>query len=152
MPGLAIHVEAVIRKKKTTHGQSFFYVIAKIDLRKMSQPIKAWYPSASNRLFNSSGLATEILTELKEKYKNIKRILVIPYLNRNYYTRNYDETLYPPLENVPFKFCISKRNEWMVNEADFVIAFVKYSWGGAAKTLEYAKRKKVEFFNLAELY
>ena len=37
----------------------------------------------------------------------------------------------------------------MVEEADLVIAFVAYSWGGAAKTLEYAKRKKKTIINLA---
>ena len=35
----------------------------------------------------------------------------------------YDSTLYPPLENVPYKFAISKRNEWMINESDLIIAF-----------------------------
>ena len=38
----------------------------------------------------------------------------------------------------------------MVDEADLVIAYVMYSWGGAAKTLEYAKRKKKTIINLAE--
>jgi hypothetical protein len=37
----------------------------------------------------------------------------------------------------------------MVDSADFVISYVKYSWGGAAKTLEYAKRKKVPLVNVA---
>ena len=36
------------------------------------------------------------------------------------------------------------------DEADLVIAYVTYSWGGAAKTLEYAKRKKKTIINLAE--
>ena len=36
----------------------------------------------------------------------------------------------------------------MVNEADLVIAYVMYSLGGAAKTLEYAKRKKKAIINL----
>ena len=37
----------------------------------------------------------------------------------------------------------------MVEEADLVIAYVMYSWGGAVKTLEYAKRKKKTIINLA---
>ena len=37
----------------------------------------------------------------------------------------------------------------MVDSADLVIAYVQYSWGGAAKTLEYAKRKKKTIINLA---
>ena len=101
-------------------------------------------------------LCLNILKEIKIQFPNIELLFITPYLDNNYSKLEtaklyYDDIIYPPLENVPRRFCISKRNEWMVDEADFVIAFVKYSWGGAAKTLEYAKRKKVEFFNLADL-
>ena len=106
---------------------------------------------------NFDSLCLSILKELKADFPDIELLFITPYLNDNYSKLEtaklyYDGIIYPPLENVPRRFCISKRNEWMVNEADFVIAFVKYSWGGAAKTLEYAKRKKVGFFNLAELH
>lgn len=102
-------------------------------------------------------LCLNILKEIKADFPAIELLFITPYLNDNYSKLEtaklyYDGIIYPPLENVPQQFCISKRNEWMVNEADFLIAFVKYSWGGAAKTLEYAKRKKVGFFNLAELH
>lgn len=102
-------------------------------------------------------LCLNILKELKIQFPNIESLFITPYLDDNYSKLEtaklyYDGIIYPPLENVPRRFCISKRNEWMVNEADLVIAFVKYSWGGAAKTLEYAKRKKVDFFNLAEFH
>ena len=102
-------------------------------------------------------LCLNILKEIKGDFPAIELLFITPYLNDNYSKLEtaklyYDGIIYPPLENVPRQFCISKRNEWMVNEADFLIAFVKYSWGGAAKTLEYAKRKKVGFFNLAELH
>lgn len=102
-------------------------------------------------------LCLNILKEIKADFPAIELLFITPYLNDNYSKLEtaklyYDGIIYPPLENVPRQFCISKRNEWMVNEADFLIAFVKYSWSGAAKTLEYAKRKKVGFFNLAELH
>ena len=102
-------------------------------------------------------LCLNILKEIKADFPSIELLFITPYLDDNYSKLEtaklyYDGIIYPPLENVPRRFCISKRNEWMVDEADFVIAFVKYSWGGAAKTLEYAKRKKVGFFNLAELH
>ena len=102
-------------------------------------------------------LCLNILKEIKADFPTIELLFITPYLNDNYSKLEtaklyYDGIIYPPLENVPRRFCILKRNEWMVDEADLVIAFVKYSWGGAAKTLEYVKRKKVEFFNLAELH
>ena len=43
---------------------------------------------------------------------------------------------------VPRRFAISYRNRWMVESADVVVAYVLHDWGGAAKTLRYAKQKK----------
>ena len=54
----------------------------------------------------------------------------------------FDDTIYPDLEKIPRRFAIVKRNEWMIKNSNFLIAYVDHSWGGASKTLEYAKRKK----------
>ena len=78
--------------------------------------------------------------------------MVLPYLDRTVDTANYDGTFYPPLEKVPRRFAISKRNEYMVNEADIVVAYVTHDWGGAAKTLAYARRKQKEIINYAGPY
>lgn len=91
-------------------------------------------------------LAKRVVWSLKSKYPNIKSTLVIPYLNRKYDTNNYDDTLYPPLENVPLKFAISKRNEWMIEQSDVLIAYVKNNFGGASKTLNFAKRKNKKIY------
>jgi hypothetical protein len=96
------------------------------------------------------GIAARVVQKLKLLYseRKIERIFVTPYIggvNRNYdrsMIKEEDEVLYPPLENVPLKYAILRRNEWMVDHADIVIAYVAYSFGGAAKTFEYAKRKK----------
>ena len=100
------------------------------------------------------GLCLRTLKDLKADFPNIELIFIKPYLDKNYSKLDfakyhYDDVIFPPLESVPRKFAILKRNEWMVNEADLVIAYVMYSWGGAAKTLEYAKRKKKTIINLA---
>ena len=82
--------------------------------------------------------------ELKREI-NIEVVYVTPYLSA---TRRshleemksrglYDSSVYPPIENVPLKFAISKRNEWMMSAADLVIAYVSHSYGGAYKELEY---------------
>ena len=87
-------------------------------------------------------LCAVTLREMQKGYPHIRLILVLPYLNSNILTAVYDETLYPPLETVPKRFAISKRNEWMVQESDVVVAYVTHGWGGAAKTLAYAEKKK----------
>ena len=91
---------------------------------------------------------------MKADFPEIELIFITPYLDKNYSKLefakyHYDDVIFPPLESVPLKFAILKRNEWMVDEADLVIAYVMYSWGGATKTLEYAKRKKKTIINLA---
>ena len=86
-------------------------------------------------------MAAGVVWELKERYPQIRSVLVLAYLNREIDTEHYDETTYPPLENVPQRFAISKRNQWMVDRADTVIAYVTHDWGGAAQTLQYAIRR-----------
>lgn len=88
--------------------------------------------------------AASVVWELKQKYPHVHSTLVLPYLDKQVDDTKYDDTTYPPLEKVPKRYAISKRNEWMVNEADIVVAYVTHNWGGAATTLAYARRKKKE--------
>lgn len=101
------------------------------------------------------GFVNRCGTELKKTYSNVSSFLIVPYMTEDFlksieYTRKfYDDVIYPPIEKVPYKYAISKRNEWMVDQADLVIAFVDHSWGGAYSTYRYAIRKKKNIFNLA---
>ena len=87
-------------------------------------------------------MCAAVLRKMKDANPHIRLVLVLPYLNSSILTDGYDGTVYPPLESVPKRFAISRRNEWMVMESDAVVAYVTHGWGGAAKTLEYARRKK----------
>ena len=100
------------------------------------------------------GLCLRTLKDLKAAFPEIELIFITPYIDKSYSKLefakyHYDDVIFPPLENVPRKFAILKRTERMIEEADLVIAYVTYSWGGATKTLEYAKRKKKTIINLA---
>ena len=100
-------------------------------------------------------LCLRTLKDFKADFPEIELIFITPYLDKNYSKLElakyyYDDVIFPPIESVPRKFAILKRNEWMVKQADLVIAYVKYSWGGAAKALEYAKRKKKRIINFAK--
>ena len=86
-------------------------------------------------------LAAAAVRRQKTKYPNIEAVLVLAYLNREMDASRYDGTTYPPLETVPPRYAIVRRNEWMVRESDVVISGVTHGWGGAAKTLDYAKRR-----------
>lgn len=97
--------------------------------------------------------------KMKNCIPSCELILVTPYIDLSRQerlqcsmdARLYDAVVYPPLERVPYKYAIVKRNEWMIDKADLIIAYVKHSYGGAYKSLVYAKRKKKRIINLAEL-
>ena len=86
-------------------------------------------------------MAADVVRELKQEYPHIRSVLVLPYLDRVYDASGYDESIYPPLENVPKRYAISRRNEYMVDNAAIVVAYVIYGFGGASKTIECAERK-----------
>lgn len=87
-------------------------------------------------------IAARVVREAKASHLEIRSTLVIPYIDRDFDPSLYDASVYPPLEAVPLRFAISKRNEWMIDKADVVVSGVTHEWGGAAKTLKYAQRKK----------
>ncbi|MBR1747360.1 MAG: DUF1273 family protein [Clostridia bacterium] len=99
------------------------------------------------------GLCNSTLRRLQREYPLLRRVFVTPYLDPEYAHFQdvhdyYDEVMYPFSEKVLKRFAISKRNRWMVEKADFVIAYVNHDYGGAATTLEYALRKKKKYVNL----
>ncbi|MBP3360561.1 MAG: DUF1273 family protein [Clostridia bacterium] len=93
-------------------------------------------------------MAAHTVKSLKEKYPYIESVLVVPYINRGFDKDLYDCSEYPPIENVPKRFAILKRNEWMVRSADVIVAYISHDWGGAAKTLSYASHKKKRIINI----
>ena len=100
-------------------------------------------------------LSASVCLALKKQYPHITVNLVLPYYrphlddyDKERYAR-FDSVITPELEETPHRYRITKANEYMVDQADTVIAYVRYD-GGAAKTLAYAKRKQKNIINLAE--
>ena len=62
-----------------------------------------------------------------------------------------DTSIYPPIENTSPRFAIIKRNEWMMLNADIVIAYVEREYGGAYRSLQIAKRKKKKIINICDI-
>ena len=96
-------------------------------------------------------------SELKNKYNNtFELIYVTPYITLSEKAKIKemekcgfcDATVYPPLENVPLRVAISKRNEWMMKNADVVIAYVNRNHGGAFKALQVAKQNEKKVINV----
>ena len=103
-------------------------------------------------------LCARACRSVKQQIKNCEIVFVTPYMTvaqqekiKGLMELNlYDSVIYPPLEQVPLKFAICKRNEWMVDQSDFIIAYVEHSFGGAYQSLRYARRKGKRIVNLAK--
>ncbi len=100
-----------------------------------------------------------VCRELKKKYNCIEIVYVTPYINLSEQAKIkemqeyglFDASIYPPIEKVPPKFAISKRNEWMMENADLIIAYVDHNYGGAYKSLQVARRRKKRIINICAI-
>lgn len=78
---------------------------------------------------------------------SIRLKLVLPYMTnrlnteKDFYESMYDDVIIPiELCDAHPKAAIRKRNRWMVDRADHVIAFLQYDYGGAYDTVRYASK------------
>ena len=100
-------------------------------------------------------LVQTVLSALAEEYPRIRYAVVLarlPQQSKTYDPLDYSNTLLPEgIENIPPRFSINWRNEWMLKQSSVVVTYVTHSWGGAAKFAEKATRLKKTVINLAEM-
>ena len=94
----------------------------------------------------------------QKNHPETKLVYVTPYMTIEYQKNHlerqkdhYDSIYYPELENVPLKFAILERNKHMVEKADYVIAYVDHTWGGAYKFARMAKNRGLQVINLGSV-
>ena len=97
-------------------------------------------------------MALGAVRRLKEQYPYITYNVVLAYMpgqKEEWSAYAPEKTMYPEgLEEVHPRYAISWRNKWMLNESEYVVAYVKHSWGGAAKYFEMAEKKGKNVINL----
>lgn len=107
---------------------------------------------------NFDGMCASAIRRAKRRYPNkqISLELVLPYLtqelieNKQFYETSYDDVIVPiELAGVHYKSAITKRNRWMIERSDWLVAFVYREFGGAYTTLRYAEKKGLQIVNLA---
>ena len=113
---------AIIEKLITEEGVTEFYV-------------------GNQGLFDS--MVYSVLKELKAKYPQIRFTVVLAYMPDEHIKDVYgNDTLFPDgMENVPKKFAISKRNDWMIQQSGIAVCYVYKITGGAAKFREKCVKK-----------
>lgn len=87
-------------------------------------------------------LCATVLHRQRANYPQMRLIYVQPYLDRAPLENIFDASVYPSLEAVPKRYAILRRNEWMIEQSDFVVIYCRASYGGAAAASAYATRKK----------
>ena len=134
--------------------------------QRLEDEIEAFLSNIDNASFyvggrgEFDGIAAAAVRAAKahHKDKKIQLYLIEPYfharLNRDkeYNEKLYDGIIIPQeLIGVHPKAAIPKRNRWMCDQAELLIAFGCRDFGGAHEMLNYAMRKgNIRIINLAE--
>ena len=90
--------------------------------------------------------------ELLSRVYPVKYSVVLAYLpdekSKERFIRN---SVYPEgIENVPKRFAISWRNNWMIQQSDTVVVYVTHTFGGAGRFKEIAEKKGKTVINIKE--
>ena len=84
-----------------------------------------------------------------DDYHAIEFNLVLPYPKKDMdaFEKYYDR-LNIPISAHP-KLAITKRNEWMVEQADLILCYIERESGGAYKAVQYAQKMGKKVINFA---
>lgn len=91
-------------------------------------------------------LAAQAVKAAKESYPEVTLTLLVPYHPQEraiLMPDGFDSTLYPSgMEKAPRKIAIVRANRYMVDHADYLIAYAWHSASNAMKLLEYARYRQ----------
>lgn len=82
---------------------------------------------------------------------NSAMTLVLPYpvADMEYYENYYDSVIIPEEASISHpKSAITKRNQWLCDNADLLIAYVHRDKGGAATCLKYAEKVGIKIVRI----
>ena len=91
-------------------------------------------------------LAAKCVKVAKKRHPEVTLTLLLPYHPYDRPTSTppgFDGTFYPPgMETVPKRAAIVRANQYVVDNSDYLIAYVRHSVSNAWDLVEYAKRSK----------
>ena len=90
------------------------------------------------------GYAATAIKKLKKKYSDISLLLLVAYHPAErpiHLSEGFDNSYYPPLENVPRQYAIVRANKYMIDTADSIICYVNHI-GNTRNLLDYALRRQ----------
>lgn len=127
--GLKYSLRSVIIDLIINHGVDMFYV---------------GHQGGFDRLVRS------VLREITQEYPWAHCAVVLAYMpSEDFDPGDASDTMLPEgIELVHPRYAISWRNNWMLRQSDFVVAYVAHSWGGAAQYMKKAIRSGKTVINL----
>lgn len=100
-------------------------------------------------------IAAGAVKQVKRRHPEIILMLVLPYhpAERPVQTPyGFDGTYYPEgMETVPRRFAIVQANKYMVDNVDWLVAYVCHGACNSRKILEYAQKQGVSCININEM-
>ena len=97
-------------------------------------------------------LAYKVLCEIEKSYP-IQIFVVLAYLNQPSYEKDYDpqKTIFPDiLTKTPPRFAIKRRNSFMIDYSEYVIAYLNEPYSNTHNLIIEAIKKKKTIINLGE--
>ena len=93
-----------------------------------------------------------VLRELRKEYPQINYAVVLAYMpGKHTEYDDYSDTMLPEgIESVHPRYAISWRNNWMIQQSDYVVTYITHTLGGAYQHVAKAKRQKKVILNLVE--
>lgn len=98
-------------------------------------------------------IVRRVLKILKSDYPAINYAVVLAYMpSKKTEYNDYSDTMLPEgIESVHPRYAISWRNDWMIKQSDYVVAYITHTWGGAAQFVKMAKRQNKLIISLSKL-
>ena len=89
------------------------------------------------------------LREVTQECPQAQYAVVLAYTPSGRPATDAADTMLPEgIELVHPRYAISWRNNWMLQQSDFVVAYVTHSWGGASQCVQKAIRSSKTVINL----
>lgn len=115
----------------------------------VTQGVTAFYVGCEGAF---DALVLHALKRLQSRFPHIVYRIVLAYVpvkTAPFLPEDAANTLLPDgIENVPPKYAIPYRNDWMLARADVVVCYVSRQWGGAAQSTAKARRRGKQVLNL----
>ena len=129
---------------------------ADFDVKKLEENIELLIKNGVKIFYNGGALgfdliAAKIVLKLKNKY-DIKLITCVPFYGQEKYFSSAQKEVYNKilkasdeviiLSDTYYKGCFLRRNDYMIENADYLIAYLKKSVGGTAYTVNKFRAQK----------